>query len=274
MTDLLVTDLAQEASSTTVPVRIPVTVVIAARNEAAGITRCIDSLDWAAEIIVAENGSSDATASMASEAGAIVIHDTSETIGAQRNGAIAQASHEWILVVDADERGTLPLRDAVNAVITQGAKVSCEAYRIPRRNFFLGREMRHGGWERDRPIRLFRATLRYNDSKVHEHVVAHGAVGVLRAQLLHYPYVSLDQYFEKFDRYSKWWAEQQYQRGRRAGLATIVWRPPARFLKMYILQRGVLDGAHGLVLASLAAASVFAKYVRLWGLQRGRVCAF
>jgi (heptosyl)LPS beta-1,4-glucosyltransferase len=80
--------------------------------------------------------------------------------------------------------------------------------------------------------------------------------------------MSLDQYFEKFDRYSRWWAEQQYQRGRRTDVTVLLWKPPARFLKMYILQRGILDGSRGLILAGLAAASVFAKYARLWERQR------
>jgi glycosyltransferase involved in cell wall biosynthesis len=273
MTGSSVTDQSLSAVSTVPPVRIPVTVVIAARNEAAGIAQCIGSVGWAAEIIVAENGSSDATTSVASGAGAIVMHDTSGTIGAQRNSAIARASHEWILVIDADERGSLALRDAVGEVIAQSiGGGGYGAYRIPRRNFFLGREIRHGGWDRDRPVRLFRATLRYNDSKVHEHVVAPGVVGVLRTPLLHYPYMSLDQYFEKFDRYSRWWAEQQYQRGRRTSVTELFLKPPARFLKMYIVQLGILDGAHGLILAGLAAASVFAKYIRLWEQQRKGAC--
>lgn len=253
---------------------VPVTVVIAARNETKHIAACIDSVRWAAEIIVAENGSTDETVQIARTAGATVISNPAATIGAQRNVAIALSSHQWILVVDADERGTPALRDAVSDVIAQSAKPSQDAaYRIPRRNFFLGREIHHGGWNHDRPIRLFRTNLRYNDSKVHEHLTVPGPVGLLRAPLLHYPYTSLDQYFEKFDRYSRWWAEQQHQRGRRTNVMAVLWRPPARFLKMYILQRGILDGARGLVLAGLAAASVLAKYARLWALQQEHECA-
>ena len=252
---------------------LPITIVIAARNEAKNIAACIDSVRWASEIIVAENGSVDDTAQRARETGAIVISDPASTIGGQRNGAIANASHAWVLVVDADERGTPELRDAVSAIIAHApGATETTAYRIPRRNFFMGREIRHGGWDRDRPIRLFRATLRYNDSKVHEHLDVTGTVGVLPAVLLHYPYSSLNQYFEKFDRYSRWWAEQQYQRGRRTGVMAVLWRPPARFLKMYILRRGFVDGSRGLVLASLAAASVLAKYVRLWALHQAQQC--
>jgi len=250
--------------------RVPVTVVIAARNEAANIVGCIDSVRWAAEVIVAEHGSADETAQLARDAGATVLTDSAETIGAQRNAAIARAANGWVFVVDADERATAETADAVLRAI---ASASHEAYRVPRRNFFLGREVKHGGWERDRPVRLFRQSHRYNDSKVHEHVVVRGEPGVIAAPLLHYPYVSLDQYFEKFGRYSRWWAEQQYDRGRRTTAAAVVFKPPARFFSMYVIRLGFLDGAAGVILAALASASVLAKYARLWGKQQERSCA-
>jgi (heptosyl)LPS beta-1,4-glucosyltransferase len=111
---------------------------------------------------------------------------------------------------------------------------------------------------------LFRRELRYNASQVHEHVEVAGAAGELRNALLHYTYTSLDQYFEKLDRYSRWWADQNYIKGRRGTATAVVVKPPARFFKMYILKGGFRDGAHGLILAGLAAASVMAKYARLW----------
>jgi (heptosyl)LPS beta-1,4-glucosyltransferase len=113
---------------------------------------------------------------------------------------------------------------------------------------------------------LFRRDLRYNANQVHEHVdLPEGApTGELQSSLLHYTYTSLDQYFEKFDRYSRWWAEQNYAAGRRATAAAVFFKPPARFVKMYLLKGGFRDGARGLILASLAAASVMAKYARLW----------
>jgi len=115
------------------------------------------------------------------------------------------------------------------------------------------------------PIRLFRRDLRYNANLVHEHVdVTAGSVGEVSNSLLHYTYVSLDQYFEKFDRYSRWWADQNFAKGRRGTAAAVVFKPPARFVSMYLLKAGFRDGARGLVLACLAAASVMAKYARLW----------
>jgi glycosyltransferase involved in cell wall biosynthesis len=239
--------------------------VIAAKDEAANIQACVASVRWAREIIVVENDSSDDTIDLAKAAGAIVMSNPFTTIGAQRNAAISRAASEWIFVVDADERGSPELGAEIHRVIASPG--GHDAFRVPRRNFFLGREVKHGGWASDRPIRLFRSTIRYNASRVHEHVEVNGSIGELRESLMHSTYTSLDDYFEKLDRYSRWWAEDRYDRGRRAGVGAVVFRPPARFISMYLLRGGWLDGAPGAVLSALAAASVMAKYARLWELS-------
>ena len=240
-----------------------VTAVIAAHDESANIRDCIESVRWAREVIVVENDSSDDTVAFARSAGATVISPAFTTIGAARNNAIDKASTAWVLVVDADERCTPELAREIGRVVAAPAGVS--AYRVRRRNFFLGREIKHGGWggKNDHPVRLFRREHRYNASQVHEHVEV-SAAGQLSGALLHYTYTSLDQYFEKFDRYSRWWADQHYRNGRRGTAAAVLLKPPARFVRMFFLKGGFRDGAHGLVLACLAAASVLAKYARLW----------
>ena len=245
--------------------RVPCSVIIAAKNEADEIAECIASVAWAAEVIVVENDSADDTVAQARAAGATVFSHPFTTIGRQRNAAIDRARHQWILVVDADERGTLALRDEVGRTISTASGPT--AYRVRRRNFFLGREIRHGGWERDRPVRLFRSTLRYDERPVHEHVVTDGPVGELAEPMMHYPYASLGEYFAKLDRYSRSWAQQSHARGRRTSALTVALRPPARFFSMYVLRGGFLDGAAGVIVAALAAMSVAAKYARLWEVQ-------
>lgn len=246
---------------------VPVTVVIAARNEGAEIAECVSSVAWAAEVLVVENDSTDDTVARATAAGATVFSHPFTSIGAQRNAAIARARHPWVLVVDADERGTPQLAEAVAPVVRSPER---SAWRLPRRNFFLGREIRHGGWERDRPVRLFPRDLRYDERPVHEHVIVPPdvRVDILDAPLLHTPYATLGEYFEKLHRYSGWWATQQLARGRRARLTDLVIRPPARFLTMWLVRQGWRDGAHGVVLAVLGAMSVAAKYAQLWALRR------
>ena len=264
--------LSQRATSAlddSVSDRVPCSVVIAAKDEAAEIAECIASVGWAAEVIVVENDSTDDTVAIAREAGAMVFSHPFTTIGRQRNAAIARARHEWILVVDADERATPALRAEISDVLRDTSRRDV-AYRVRRRNFLLGREIRHGGWERDRPVRLFRNRMRYDERPVHEHVVADGPVGELTEPMLHYPYASLAEYFGKLDRYSRWWAEQSVERGRRVGAWTLAVKPPARFFSMYVLRGGFLDGAAGVLVAVLAAMSVAAKYARLWELRNRR----
>ena len=247
--------------------RAPVSVVIAARDASAHITDCVASvIDWAAETIVVENDSIDDTLALAEHAGARVFAHPFRTIGAQRNVAIVRATQPWIFVLDVDERCTPQLANEITATLE---KPTFDAWRVRRRNFFLRREIMHGGWERDRPVRLFRASLRYDERPVHEHVVTHAPPGELSQPMLHYTYDSLNEYFEKFARYSRWWAEQQHARGRTATAFDVLVRPPLRFLAMYLLRGGFLDGAHGLVLAVLAAMSVGAKYARLWAMGSG-----
>lgn len=245
-----------------------VTAVITAHDESANIRECVESVSWAREVIVVENDSSDDTIALARSAGATVISPPFTTIGNARNTAIEHATTSWVLVVDADERCTPELASELRSVIA--AQPDLTAYRVKRRNFFLGREIGHGGWggESDHPVRLFRRNHRYNANQVHEHVEVQGGTGQLSGALLHYTYTSLDQYFEKFDRYSRWWAEQNYRNGRRGSAAAVLFKPPARFFKMYFLKGGFRDGAHGLILACLAAASVMAKYARLWERSR------
>ncbi len=244
----------------------PVTVVIAARDESVNIGECVASAAWAAETIVADSGSKDDTVQRAQRAGARALSVDVPNIAAQRNAAITQASNDWIFVLDADERIPDSAAREIRELVAVAARF--DAYRVRRRNHFLGREIRHGGWERDRPVRLFRKRLRYEERAVHEHVITDGPVGILSEPIVHYPYQSLAQWFEKLDRYSRWWAEDNHARGRRATAWQVLTHPPAKFFTGYVLRGGWRDGAHGAVLAALGAASVLAKYARLWELSR------
>ena len=180
------------------PSGAPVTVVIAARDESANIADCVASASWAAEVIVAESGSKDETAEKAQRAGARVFRVDAPTIAAQRNMAIGAASNDWIFVLDADERVTDLAATEIADLVSGSARF--DAYRVRRRNHFLGREIRHGGWERDRPVRLFRSRLRYEERAVHEHVITDGPVGTMSEPIIHHPYRSLTHWFEKLDR--------------------------------------------------------------------------
>ena len=244
---------------------VPVSVVIAAHNEGDQIEACVRSVSWAAETLVVENDSSDDTIARARAAGATVFSHPFRSIGAQRNAAISRARHPWVFVVDADERATPALGAEVARRIQGGG---AEAYRVPRRNWFLGREIHHSGWNHDRPVRLFRNHLRYDERPVHEHVLTPSEPGTLTEALLHQPYANLGEYFEKLGRYSRDWAQQNHERGRAATVWNVMFRPQARFLSTLVLRGGWRDGWQGLVISLLAGVSVAAKYAHLLALQR------
>jgi len=246
------------------PGAVPVTVVIAAHNEALQIEDCVRSVAWAAEVLVVENDSSDDTIALAKSAGATVFSHSFRSIGGQRNAAISRARHDWVLVLDADERATEALGAEVARRVGQPTS---EAFRVRRRNWFLGREIRHSGWDRDRPVRLFRSHLRYDERPVHEHVLTNAEPGLLDEALLHRPYSNLGEYFEKLGRYSRDWAVQNHARGKRVWLPSLLVRPQARFLTTLVLRGGWRDGWQGVAISALAAVSVASKYAHLWALQ-------
>src|SRR3989449_3605579 len=250
--------------------RTPVSIVIPTRNEALQIGECVRGLAWAGEVIVVDGASADGTAESARAAGARVLNGAGagtggQTIAAQRNAGIAAAEHEWVFALDADERIGPELAVELAATVDAPAH---EAYAVRRRNVFLGRTITRAGWGEDWVVRLFRRERRFVERRVHEGLEPVADVGRLGAPLEHVPYRDLSHYLQKLDRYATWAAEDLAARGRRPRLSDLLFRPPARFARMYLLQLGVLEGWRGAVLCGLAAVSVFLKYARLWERSR------
>ena len=242
-----------------------VTVVIPTLNEADRLPACLASVQWAAQIIVADAGSTDGTIAIARQFGAIVLENTGPTIGAQRNAAIGAASQPWILAVDADERVTAELRDSIAAAIRTPA---ADAFRVHMRNRYLGAPMERGGWGRDRHVRLFRATLRYSVQRVHEGLEHDGPIVDLQGRIDHDSYRDLAHQLKKVTTYSTWGAADLHARGKRVGISHLVVRPAWRFVKCYFLQGAWREGRRGIVLSAVHAWSAFAKYALLWDTQR------
>ena len=247
--------------------RSKITVILPTFNEEANIAECIASVAWADEIFVVDSFSRDATPQLAARAGARVVQHEYVNSATQKNWAIPQAIHPWVLIVDNDERVTPELHDEILGLLeadAAGDTSVCDGYRIGRINHFLGRRVRYCGWQNDTCLRLFRRDRgRYQDREVHADVVIDGRVGHLRHKLLHYTFTSFEQYMAKFNRYTTWAAGD---RGRRT--PTVRWhhlllRPTGRFLKQYFIKRGFLDGRIGLVVCLLASYSVFMKYSKL-----------
>jgi glycosyltransferase involved in cell wall biosynthesis len=245
------------------------TVLVPAGNEEKHIKACLESARWADELLVVDSFSTDKTVEIAKEIGARVLQHEYKNSAAQKNWAIPQAENDWILVLDSDERVTPELAQEIKKVMAMPAQERKAAYRLFRRTYFFGREIRHCGWDTDSVIRLFdRKRADYPEQWVHANMKVDGDVGTFKGRLLHYTYDSMAQYFEKFDRYTTWSARDLLARGRKATVANLTCRPLFRFLKMYLLRLGFLDGVAGAVLCGLAACSVFTKYAKLWEMQK------
>lgn len=243
-----------------------ITAIVPTYNEVANIEECLRGLQWADEILVVDSFSTDGTPELAAPLATRVVQHEYLNSAAQKNWAIPQASHEWIVLLDADERCPPELAREIQKTLLEEPKR--DGFWIHRRNFFLGKEMRHGGWSKDKVIRVFRRELRYQNLPVHADIdVPFERVGMLRERLIHYSIDSLDQFFEKRMRYAVWAASELDREGTRGTAFLIVVRGALHFLKMYVMRGGFRDGMHGFVLAFLYSFYTSAKYVRLWERQ-------
>ncbi len=242
--------------------RLPLSVLVTTLDEAENLQACLDSVCWADEVVVVDSGSSDATVEIAHRAGARVLVHPYESAARQKNWALPLVRHPWVLILDADERVSPELAAEIQGVLA--ADGPADGYFLNRRSFFLGQAVRHCGWDRDFILRFFRTTQgRYNDKLVHETLQLDGRSARLRGALWHYTYRSFADYLERLNRYTARGAADLRAAGRRPSIAALLLRPPARFLRMYVLQRGCLDGRVGLLVCTLAAYSVWLKYARL-----------
>jgi SAM-dependent methyltransferase len=250
--------------------RRALTVIIPCKNEAEHLSSCIASA-WrvADEVLVADSGSTDGSLNIAREMGCRVIEREYVTSGDFKNWAIPQATHEWVLVLDADERVTPALAREIEREL---AAPRHDGYWIYRRNYFLGHPVRFGPWKNDRCLRLFRRDLgRYVGPTDHAEVeLSGGTVGFLRERMTHYTCASYDQYLPKLARYADVQARLWNARGRRTRLSHLLLRLPLRFLQGYVWRLGFLDGLVGVQVCALVAYLSWLKHASLWQLQQGR----
>jgi FkbM family methyltransferase len=245
-------------------------VIIPCKNERENILACVISARLVAdEVLVADSGSTDGTLEVARELGCRIIEREYGTSGEFKNWAIPQAAHEWVFILDADERITEALAAEIHSTLEAPKQ---DGYWVYRRNHFMGHPIDHGPWRNDKCLRLFRRDLgRYVGATDHAEVsVEGGNVGRLRERLTHYTCTSYSQYLPKLSRYADVQARIWQGEGRRVGLRQLLLRFPLRFLQGYLLRLGFLDGLAGLQVCALVAYLSWLKQAYLWQLQSGR----
>ncbi|HUC49634.1 MAG TPA: glycosyltransferase family 2 protein [Xanthobacteraceae bacterium] len=242
--------------------------IIITRNEAANIGDCLDALAFCDERIVVDCGSSDGTAEIARGKGARVETHEFRGFGAQKNFALSLATGDWVLSIDADERVTPELAQAIKAAMAGGAT---DGFELPRISSFCGRPMRHAGWFPDYVLRLFRRGKgRFDDALVHERVICDGTVKRLDKPLIHHPVLKLEDALSRMDRYSTASAETLIASGRKVTFATGIAHGFFAFVKTYVLKLGFLDGAEGFLLAVANAEGSYYRYMKAWVAQRAK----
>jgi glycosyltransferase involved in cell wall biosynthesis len=243
-----------------------VSVTIITRDEEADIVEAIASVSWADEILVVDSGSTDRTVDLARAAGTRVIVRKWPGYIAQKNFAAAQASNDWILSLDADERVTPALAAAIRAEL---ATPTHAAYRMPRLTWHLGRWIRGTDWYPDFQTRLYdRRAAEWTGRYVHEGVAVTGTTGLLTGELQHFAYRDIADHLDTIDRYTTYAARQMNEDGRRASAWQLALHPPLAFLRNYVAKGGFRLGVVGLIVSSMNAHYVFLKFAKLWQLQR------
>ncbi len=236
--------------------------VIIACNEEKRIQACLDSLQFADEMVVVDSGSHDRTPEIARKADARVFTRLLDNFAAQRNYAMSLAEGKWILFIDADERITLELRVLIEKTIRDPA--ACDGYTILRINHILGGPMLHGANSKDYPLRLVKKGKGEWQGLVHEKLVVDGTVGSLSRELQHVTTQSLDEYFSKFNLYTKLDAREMIRKGEKIpNWFTIIFRPWAEFVYYYFIRRGFLDGSRGFTFQLLSSFYLLVKYLKV-----------
>lgn len=246
---------------------IKISAAIITFNEEKNIKRCIDSLDFVDEVIVVDSLSSDQTCKIAQELGAKVIDQKFLGHIAQKQLAVDNCTHNWIISLDADEEVSFELKDSILELLEKG--FDKDAYEMNRVSFHLGCWIRHGGWYPDRKIRLFNKQKAYwGGYNPHDKVIVDGSVGRVKGDLQHYVFKDLRHNIDTNNSYSSIMAEDLYKDGKSFSYAKLFLKPLGKFLETYVYKKGFLDGMPGFIIAVGAAYSMFLKFAKLWELER------
>lgn len=233
-------------------------------NEEANIRRCLESLNFCDEIVVLDSLSTDRTVEICREYTDAIFQEPWKGYIAQRNRLRELATHDWVLFLDADEEVSPVLRDQILYQFRVGPD-KYMGFEFPRQVFYLGKWIRHGEWNPDIKLRLFRKDKGHSGGQEpHDMVIVDGPVKTMTGKLWHYTYRDLSHHIQVINHFSRISAQEMYRAGRRFRLMDLLFRPPLRFIKGYFIKAGYLDGLRGYIIAVTIAYGVAIKYAKLW----------
>jgi len=238
-------------------------IAIITKNEEKNIGRCLKSVNWADEVVVVDSGSIDGTLRICKEFNCKIINSEWLGFGATKQLAVENCANDWIFVIDADEVMTAELKTKIESTLVNP---NYSGYRIKRTSYYLGKMIRHCGWDKDYTLRLFNKNKgRFNDRVVHESVqIEDEKIGKIEEPLLHYTYPEIKDHIHKMLTYSKLGSEQKYRKGATSSIVKSMLHGVFKFIKMFILQRGFLDGKEGFILSLNSSFGVYLKYLFIW----------
>jgi glycosyltransferase involved in cell wall biosynthesis len=246
--------------------KLPLTVAVITQDAARALGPCLESVGFAGEILVVDSGSSDGTLELAARHGARIEHREWMGFGRQKAHAVSIAKHDWVLCLDSDERVSEELARSIREAM---AAPRYNAYRMPRRNRFMGRWLAHGEGYPDWSLRLFhRAHASWSSDEVHEAVLTTADVGRLQGELLHDSAEDVATYLGKQNRYTTLQAKTLFAQGVRASYWRLIASPLVRFLKFYVMRLGFLDGGAGFAHVVIGCNNTFHKYLKLIELEK------
>ncbi|WP_366184515.1 glycosyltransferase family 2 protein [Flavobacterium ovatum] len=238
------------------------TVIIPTYNEESYITDCLQSINFANQIIIIDSFSTDNTVVNAKKFDCEIIQRKFDNFSSQKNEAIKKATGDWILFLDADERVTQKLKLEIISTINQP---KYDAYKIRFPHFYMNRFLYH---TENKVLRLAKNETLFFEGLVHEKLIHKGKVGILKNHMLHYTYKGLFQYIQKKDSYAWFQAKMAREKNKKATYFHLIFKPAYRFFHTYIIRRGFLDGIPGLAVASIDSYGVFSRYVKMILLEK------
>lgn len=238
-----------------------ISVIIVTKNEAHNIKACLESVAFADEIIIYDSGSTDNTVEIAKAYTSHITVTDWPGDGPQKNRALAHATSDWVLCLDADERVSPALRQEIQDCLS---RTDCHGFDIPYQSSYLNKMIRFGDWRNEKHRRLFKLDKgRFTEDVVHCHLQIEGKVGLLKHPIYHHPFKNVEHLLQKLNDYSTQSALHKFKQGKKASLWTALSHGMWTFIRGYLIKFGFLDGKEGFMLALSNAQGTYYRYVKL-----------